>query len=612
MMIAAVYARKSTDQSGVADEQKSVARQIEHARQYAARKGWTIADEHVYVDDGISGAEFAARPSFLRLMNALKPRPAFQVLVMSEESRLGREQIEVSYALKQIVTAGVRVFFYLDNRERTLDSPTDKIMLSLATFADELEREKARQRTYDAMQRKARAGHLTGGRCYGYDNVDVPGQDGRRAYVVQKINETEAAIVRRIFELAAAGVGFKTIAKQLNDERAKSPRAQRGRSNSWTPSTVREVLHRETYRGRRIWNRSRKRDQWGQKRQHDRPRSEWLTVEVEDLRIVAEPLWLKVHNRIRSRRAAGDPNAYGRGVRKRYFLTGFGRCEGCGGSIQAVSRASGQSRLRRYVCGTYWNRGCSVCANGRMVEMPIADRAVHELIRHEVLKPRVIERALDLALNLLGQHDKAGPNTREALKRRLIAIETELANLAETAARGGAVPTVLDALARRDEERRRLTVELAALQSTTQRKPLSRRASRDELRGFLADWSGLLTDNMSEARPVLDLVLAGQRIRFSPTADGQYELHVPIAFDRVLSAAIPALRGLQDMVTSPTGFDHILRANYRLVVRPRDRVTRDRAPRAATRRAVGTGPAWPFAGHPSFRRRSGGLSYETS
>jgi hypothetical protein len=37
-MVAAIYARKSTEQSGVADEQKSVARQIEHARQYAARK----------------------------------------------------------------------------------------------------------------------------------------------------------------------------------------------------------------------------------------------------------------------------------------------------------------------------------------------------------------------------------------------------------------------------------------------------------------------------------------------------------------------------------------------------------------------------------------------
>src|ERR671914_2220332 len=163
MVIAAIYARKSTDQSGVADEQKSVARQVEHAREYAACRGWAVDEACVFVDDGISGAEFANRPGFLRLMNALKPRPPFQVLVMSEESRLGREAIETAYALKQLIQAGVRVFFYLEDRERTLDSPTDKIMLSLTAFADELEREKARQRTYDAMSRKARAGHVTGG-----------------------------------------------------------------------------------------------------------------------------------------------------------------------------------------------------------------------------------------------------------------------------------------------------------------------------------------------------------------------------------------------------------------------------------------------------------------
>jgi DNA invertase Pin-like site-specific DNA recombinase len=76
-MIAAIYARKSTEQLGVADEQRSVARQIEHARLDAVRKGWTVTDEYVFVDDGISGAEFATRPGFVRLMNALKPRPPF-------------------------------------------------------------------------------------------------------------------------------------------------------------------------------------------------------------------------------------------------------------------------------------------------------------------------------------------------------------------------------------------------------------------------------------------------------------------------------------------------------------------------------------------------------
>src|SRR6202049_495460 len=174
LMITAIYARKSNDQSAIADEQKSVARQVDHARAYADRKGWIVDDAYVYVDARISGPECANRPGCLRLMAALKPRPPFQILIMSEESRLGREAIETAYALKQLVTAGVRVFFYLEDRERTLDSPTDKIMLSLTTFADELEREKARQRTYDAMLRKARAGHGTGGRQFCYDNIEVP------------------------------------------------------------------------------------------------------------------------------------------------------------------------------------------------------------------------------------------------------------------------------------------------------------------------------------------------------------------------------------------------------------------------------------------------------
>ena len=126
-MICAIYARKSTEECGVNDGEKSVTRQIEHATAYARKKGWTVAEEHIYSDDGIRGAEFVKRPGFIRLMNALKPKPPFQVLIMSEESRLGREQIETAYALKQIITAGVRVVYYLEDRERTLESPTDKL-----------------------------------------------------------------------------------------------------------------------------------------------------------------------------------------------------------------------------------------------------------------------------------------------------------------------------------------------------------------------------------------------------------------------------------------------------------------------------------------------------
>src|SRR5262249_55523086 len=154
-VVVALYARKSTEQTGVTDEQRSVTRQIEHARAWALARGWVVPDEYVFVDDGISGAEFQKRPGLTRLLTRLGPRPPFQVIITSEESRLGREQIQTAYVIQQILDADVRIVYYLDGRERTLDSATDKVLLSVTGFAAEMERERAQQRTYDAMLRLA-------------------------------------------------------------------------------------------------------------------------------------------------------------------------------------------------------------------------------------------------------------------------------------------------------------------------------------------------------------------------------------------------------------------------------------------------------------------------
>ena len=275
-VIAAILARKSTDQPGVPDEEKSVTRQVDQARAYAARKGWLVDERYIFVDDGVSGAEFVKRPGFIRLMNALSPRPPFQVLIMSEESRLGREQIATAYALQQIIDAGVRVFFYLEDRERTLDSAMDKAMFSLTNFAAEVEREKASQRTYDALLRKAQALHVTGGRVYGYDNVDVlapdPGPDGRprRLCVRRQINDAQGAVLRRIFQLCADGCGLTRIAKTLNAEGIAPPRPH---GRGWAPTAIREILHRDLYRGIIVWNRSQKIVKGGTKKQRQRDAS---------------------------------------------------------------------------------------------------------------------------------------------------------------------------------------------------------------------------------------------------------------------------------------------------------------------------------------------------
>lgn len=66
MTIAGCYARKSNDEPGKDVDAKSVTRQIDRTKQYAAQKGWRFDDAHIYSDDGISGAEFKKRPGLTK------------------------------------------------------------------------------------------------------------------------------------------------------------------------------------------------------------------------------------------------------------------------------------------------------------------------------------------------------------------------------------------------------------------------------------------------------------------------------------------------------------------------------------------------------------------
>src|SRR5882672_8493368 len=199
MPAAAVYARKSTEQN-VADEEKSVTRQIELAVACAKTRGFEVPSEHIYGDDAISGAEFDRRPGLVRLLNALRPRAPFTALFMADKDRLGREQFETNHILKQISLAGVRIYEYQNGgQEVRLESPIDKLIMSVSNFAAELERAKDRQRTRDALQRKAQRGYVAGGVVFGYRNVPVLGEGDRRSHVVREIRDDEAGTVRRIF-----------------------------------------------------------------------------------------------------------------------------------------------------------------------------------------------------------------------------------------------------------------------------------------------------------------------------------------------------------------------------------------------------------------------------
>ncbi len=570
MSIAAIYARKSTEQNGVSDEEKSVTRQIEHAKAYATKKGWVVAEEHIYTDDGVSGVEFTRRPGFFRLMNAIKPTAPFQVLIMSEEARLGREAIETAYALKQLITAGVQVWFYLEDRQRTLESPSEKLLLSVTAFADELEREKARQRTYDAMVRKARALHVTGGRVFGYDNVDVPGVsangDTARSHVVRQVNDAEAAIVRRIFDLCAAGKGFTSIAKRLNHEGAVCPRPRGARPRGWAPSSVREILYRSLYRGEIVWNQSRKRDQWGQKRQRPRPASEWLRVPAPELRIVSDELWQAAHERLAATRTTYLRTTRGKlwgrpasGLDSKYLLTGMVQCGCCGGTLHVRSSGTGRGRLFYYGCTSYHLRGTTVCCNNVNLPKEAADRAILEAIREDLLRPEVVEGAIRRAIEKLQADGGNLDARRAALTGELRKVEAELTHLTEAVAGGGDLPTLLTAMKDREQHRATLQEQLRTLAATAQVVPTDLTKVQGQLRAYLAEWQTLLLKHVAQARQILRKLLEGKLV-FTPREDENGNRYYEFRGQGTLGRLLQGASLLPKAWVSPAGFEPALSA----------------------------------------------------
>jgi site-specific DNA recombinase len=192
--------------------------------------------------------------------------------------------------------------------------------------------------------RRARAGHVANGVCFGYRNAPVLDATGRRQHSAQVIEPAEAAVVVRIFTLCAEGAGYKSIAHILNDEGAPAPDPRRpGRRHSWSTSTVRDVLMRETYRGQLTWNRRRRDMRQGRRAVSQRPPSEWVMREAPELRIVSDDLWWRAHDRLAATRATylaatGGIPFGGRPtnpLESPYLLTGMMACGACGGSMFA-------------------------------------------------------------------------------------------------------------------------------------------------------------------------------------------------------------------------------------------------------------------------------------
>src|SRR5262245_47893985 len=162
--VAGCYARKSTEQKRDADA-SSVERQVQRAREFAARKGWEFSEQHVYVDDAISGAEWVDRPEYNRMKSDIDvTRPPFQILIVADLSRIGRDATRTPHEINVIEQNDIEIWSYLDDRRISVEDESGEIEVSFKSIASSFQRRQASKTASDELTKRAREGYVAGGR----------------------------------------------------------------------------------------------------------------------------------------------------------------------------------------------------------------------------------------------------------------------------------------------------------------------------------------------------------------------------------------------------------------------------------------------------------------
>jgi DNA invertase Pin-like site-specific DNA recombinase len=481
----------------------------------------------------------------------------FSTLIVVEQSRLGRDQIDTMVLIRDIEEAGVEIWSTRDGRRITLSDDTSKLLASLEGWRDESERKKTATRVRDAAKTRFERGYVVGGRVYGYKNERLPGVQGAARLTV---NEEQAEIVRRIFRMAADGLGLSRIARQLNAEGVAGPqrlsaaRVEKLRvegkpvpTNQWSVSGVREVLHRDLYRGVVAFGKVRR---TGPKTRVKLPKDKWQTRVDESLRIVDQELWDSAHARIEATRntflrasdGSGQMIGHAEAILNKHLLSGLltcgahsdapGRTPFCGSPLVATSR--GRKKVPAYVCAGYREKGKTFCSNQTGVPMVELHRAVIDSLKVTFSDQKFEEYLRNAAADT--EQIAARRAEREALLLSIPKLAAAEAKLARVIAVADDVDALVAELKATQTERRQAEARVADLEGY-ERDLREQEAQVARLREVWGGWAAALDADVPTARQILKKILVG-RIYVRPTGKGAWRFAGISRYDGALRGGL--------------------------------------------------------------------------
>lgn len=385
----APYCRVSSDS---ADQLHSFAAQIRYYSDYAKKHPeYQLVD--IYADEGITGTEMKKRDELKRLIADCKKGKVDRIIVKSV-SRMARNTEELLVMIRMFKDIGVSVYF----EEQGID--TEKLNMEMIV-------------TFPGMAAQQESVNISGNLRWSYQkqmqsgnfNCTCPayGFDLKDGELV--INETEASVIRRIFDLYLQGYGTPAISKILNEDGV--PR--RHGYEKWLPSSINYVLNNERYMGDALLQKSYTTETLPFRKVKNDGRLPQYYVENSNPPIVSRETFHAAQNLLHSRQTE-------KCKRKMYPLSGKLRCPECGRAFrhQVVNGTA------QWIC-TCRSSGATDCQHRH-----VREEAVYEIFTDMVIKLKTYRN--ELLGTLIHQMELMQDRTSRN-QERIRQVDKEIADL---------------------------------------------------------------------------------------------------------------------------------------------------------------------------------------
>ena len=410
---AALYCRLSVDDGNFGGS-VSIDTQKVLLEQYC--KDHAISSYTFYCDDGYSGTNFD-RPSFQQMYSDIQSGK-INLVIVKDLSRFGRNYVDTGMYVQEFTDNNIR-FIAADDNYDSLGNGDD-LLFPIKNVVNEMYARDVSKKTKAAKKAKARDGQFIGSKApFGY-KLDP----ANRHHLI--IDEPAASVVKRIFRLAAEGIGYNKTAKLLREEKALTPIAYFNQHNpdyfksdywrkefDWHVTSIRAILENEVYLGHLVYGKRRNKS-IKSKEKVKNPKEDWIIAENCHEPIISQELWDKVH-RILSAKHRPAKNG------EVQMFSGLLYCSDCGHCLTYSQKQRKDGTYHgAYSCWMYKTHGKEYCSSHYITFDTIYDIVLTD-IRHNLFHYRNNKRQFRefLSRKYMSMKDKAAKQVREEYEQKL-------------------------------------------------------------------------------------------------------------------------------------------------------------------------------------------------